>query len=284
MSVVLCAFLAMVCWGIGDFFIQRSVRKVGNVEALFYIGLVSSVFLLPFVLSDVRMLLQGDWIFLVAIGIFTFLISLVNFEALKRGKLSVVEVILEIELPFVILLGLFVFQESLSLLSLGLMALVFVGVSLVAMRNTSHFSGKLEKGIWLALMTALGLGLLDFFTASAARSYSPLLAIWLPWFAFTIACFILMVRRGSVSSIGTHLVRYKWVLLPMAFLDVAAWVFYAYALEKGSLAIVTAITESYPAIALLLGVWYNRERIKNHQWFGAGLALLASVCLALVAF
>lgn len=281
-EVILYAFVAMVCWGFGDFFIQRSVRKIGDVEALFYIGLVSTITLAPFVISDIVHLVREDWVFLGAIGVFTFLISLVNFEALKRGKLSVVEVVLEIELPFVILLGFVVFKETLSWISLGLMTLVFVGVCLVAIRNKFSLKGKLEKGIWLALITACGLGLLDFFTASAARSYSPVLAIWFPWFIFTLACFVLILRRGTTRNLATHIRRYPRLLLGMALFDVAAWVAYAYALASGPLAIVTAITESYPALALFLGVWFNREVIKKHQWLGAALALVACITLALL--
>ncbi len=32
---ILFAFCAMICWGFGDFLIQRTVRKIGDVEALF---------------------------------------------------------------------------------------------------------------------------------------------------------------------------------------------------------------------------------------------------------
>lgn len=283
--VLVMAFLALVCWGIGDFFIQRSVRKVGDVHALFFIGVGSTLVLAPFVFSDVLRLLGGDWIFLIGIGVFTFVMGIINFEALKRGKLSVVEVIFEIELPFTIVLGLFVFRETVTFMQLGLMGLVFVGVSLVAMRDyPPHLSQRMEKGVVLALLTALGLGLLDFFTASAARSYSPLLAIWLPWATFTVAALLVMIRRGSFHHVPSQLRIFVWLLLPMVVLDVTAWVSYAYALEAGSLAIVTAITESYPALALVLGIWFNREVIKKHQALGAGLALVASIVLALTVF
>ena len=181
------------------------------------------------------------------------------------------------------MLGLVIFKESLSFVQIALMALVFVGVALMAMRDyPPHLLRRFEKGVWLALITALGLGLLDFFTASAARSYSPILAIWLPWTTFTIACFILLARRGALRSMPSHFARYAPLIIPMVLFDGAAWVTYAYALERGSLAIVTAITESYPALALILGVWLNREFIKKHQWTGAGLALLGSISLAVI--
>jgi len=43
------AFLALAAWGIGDFLIQRTARKFGAGEALFYITAVATVGLLPFV-------------------------------------------------------------------------------------------------------------------------------------------------------------------------------------------------------------------------------------------
>src|SRR3989344_1927258 len=97
---ILAAFGAMVCWGIGDFLIQRSTRKFGNVEALAFIGTIGSIGLLPFILQEIPLLNSIENLaFLIFIGLFTFLVAMLDFEALKQGKLSVVDVILEIELP-----------------------------------------------------------------------------------------------------------------------------------------------------------------------------------------
>jgi len=47
------AFVAMLCWGIGDFWIQKSTRKVGDSEALFFITAFGAAVLLPFVYKDI---------------------------------------------------------------------------------------------------------------------------------------------------------------------------------------------------------------------------------------
>ncbi len=47
-SIIL-AFVAMLFGGVGDFFIQRNVRKIGNLESLAYIGIIGALGLLPFV-------------------------------------------------------------------------------------------------------------------------------------------------------------------------------------------------------------------------------------------
>ncbi len=63
---VLFAFGAMLCWGIGDFLIQRTVRKIGDVETLAFIGLIGSIVLLPFVLPQISMIFSlGNIIFFI---------------------------------------------------------------------------------------------------------------------------------------------------------------------------------------------------------------------------
>src|SRR3989338_1458490 len=83
---VIFAFVAMFSWGIGDFLIQRSVRKVGDVEALAYIGIIGSVGLLPFIAGELPLLLlPGNLALMFGLGVVTFIAALFDFEALKKG-------------------------------------------------------------------------------------------------------------------------------------------------------------------------------------------------------
>ena len=68
----------------------------------------------------------------------------------------------------------------------------------------------------------------------------------------------------------------------MGIFDTLAWVFYAFAVSQNEISITTAITESYPAIALFLGIKFNKEKIKWHQYLGAVLALVLSFVLVVV--
>lgn len=68
----------------------------------------------------------------------------------------------------------------------------------------------------------------------------------------------------------------------MGIFDTLAWLLYAFAVESKEIALTIAITESYPAVALFLGLWLNREKINWHQYCGAALALGASVWLGLM--
>src|SRR3989344_6699605 len=112
---ILAAFGAMICWGFGDFLIQRSTRKFGNVEALAFIGIIGSIGLLPFIIPELSLLYTAEnAAFLLFVGVFTFIVALLDFEALKEGKLSVIDVILEVELPITVVLGIIYFGEELT--------------------------------------------------------------------------------------------------------------------------------------------------------------------------
>ena len=283
---ILAAFLAMLCWGFGDFLIQRSTRKIGDVETLFFIGIIGSVILLPFVLPDFDSLLIADnAALLIFLGIITFIVAIINFESLKKGKLSVVEVVLELELPITVLLGVVFFGEVLSWFHYVFLALILVGLILVAVPRIriKHFASGLEKGLWLALVTAIGYGFVNYFTGVAAVTVSPLIAIWSAWLIFTIITFVFIFFRKKKGLLFVHM-RKSWkIIIPMGILDTFGWVFYSIAILGTGLAIATGITESYPVIALLLGIFINKEKLSFQQVIGIVLVLVASIALGVMA-
>jgi drug/metabolite transporter (DMT)-like permease len=279
---LLFAFLAMLSWGIGDFLIQKTTRKVGDVEALAFIGLIGAIGLLPFMANDFQLLFSfQNVLILLVLGVITFIVALFNFEALKKGKLSIVDVVLELELPITIVLGFLVFRETLSVLQLSIISLIFIGIVLMATKSFSHFKKGLEKGVLLAVIAAIGMGAVNFLTAASSKQISPLMAVWFPWVVFTILCIIAISKRDGLPKLIKNGLRFKWLVLAMGVFDTAAWIFYAFAVFGQEIAITTAITESYPAIAMLLGIRFNRERIKMHQCSGAALALISSFLLAM---
>jgi drug/metabolite transporter (DMT)-like permease len=274
---------AMLCWGFGDFIIQKATRKIGDMEALAWIGVLGSIGLLPFVWHDLYLVLNGSNLLVLSIlGIVAFIIGIINFEALKRGKISVVEVILEAELPVAVLLGLFFFRESLSGIQIFLILLVFAGIILIALEpgqiKKRHF---FEKGALLALVAAVGYGLIDFLTAVGAKTISPLLTIWFTWVIFTIICLFYMAWHGELGHFFRDAKQYKTLVLSMGIIDTLAWILFAIAVRNNELAITVAITESYPAIGLMLGVLINKEKVVAHQYAGAIIAVVASFAMGL---
>src|SRR3989344_1304783 len=102
------AFVAMLCWGFGDFLIQRSTRKIGDWETLFFITAFGAVVLAPFVYKDIPSLfteVSRTTYILLGASVILLIAALLDFEALKKGKLAVVEPIWSSEVPVAALLS-----------------------------------------------------------------------------------------------------------------------------------------------------------------------------------
>ena len=284
---IMAAFGATLLWGFGDFFIQRETRKVGDMESLAFISIMGAFGLFPFVLAELPSLFTMQNVFLLSfIGIITFITSVVDFEALKKGKLSVIEVIFEIELPVSVVLGFLFFKETLTFVQFFTIFLIFAGIVMVSVRSFSrgHWNNikKFEKGVILAFLAAVLMGFDNFFVAVGSKNVSPLMVIWMPWLVMAIVSLFFIWRKNGFASLMHDTATFKRLILITGIVDTLGWLFYATALAKNELSIVTAITETYPAIAIFLGVWLNKEKIMPHQYGGAALALAASVALALI--
>jgi drug/metabolite transporter (DMT)-like permease len=276
------AFLAMISWGFGDFFIQRTARKVGDMEALAFIGIIGSIGLFPLIANELNFVLYlPNLLLLLFLGITTFVIGVVDFEALREGKLCIIDVVLEIELPVTIVFSFLFFRETLSVWQFFVISMIFSGIVLIAIKcfNRKHF--RLEKGVFIAVIAAIGMGLINFLTAASSKSISPLMAVWFPWVIFTVLCLVIIVRRERIPKLLDNFKKFKMLILAMGVFDTLAWVFYAFAVLKNEVSITTAITESYPAIAIFLGAVENKEKINWHQYVGAAIALIASFALAM---
>ncbi len=280
---VLAAFCAMIFWGVGDFFIQKTTRRLGDVEALFFIGVIGSVVLFPLVFRELPNIFSSSNISLALflLGFSTLIVSIINFQALKEGKLAIVEPILELELPITMIFAFVLLQERLTLLQIFFSAVLFSGIMLISISKTkfksSHF---LEKGVLLAVATAFGFGFLNLFTGHVARTTSPLLAIWSAWTVFAMFCFIYLLYKKGLPRIISDAKKSRNIILAESIFDTFAWVFFAVAMVSLPISLATAIAESYPAVAVLLGIVINKELVKTHQFVGMGIALFSSVVLA----
>lgn len=276
---VVYALVALIGWGFGDFFIQKSIRRIGLHETLFIVAAGASVALAPFVWQEALLLSLRDILMLTGVSLIMYAYSFVLFSALKRGKLSVVESVSGLELPLTVLLSIFIAQETLSFGQGVLVGAVIVGIFLAVTKNVNHLRGRsaFEKGAWLAFGAVMLSSLTNFLVGISAKQISPLLAIWV------IHC-ILMALRGAVllylGNVGklVRCVRANPVLGVSAVVcDNAAWVGFALAVPLIGIAVTTTISESYIALAALLGIFVNGERLRVHQFVGASIAIIGVI-------
>ena len=66
----------------------------------------------------------------------------------------------------------------------------------------------------------------------------------------------------------------------MIVLDNTAWIAFAFAMTFSNIGIVVALTESYIVIAVLLGVFVNKEYLRMHQKIGVAIAVASAIALS----
>ncbi|MEK7512889.1 MAG: DMT family transporter [Patescibacteria group bacterium] len=282
---ILFAFLALLSWGIGDFFVQRAARAFGDLRTLFYIGATGAVVLFPFV-TDEFFSLAGNplhFLLLTLTGVVIFAAAMLDFEALRRGKIAVIEPILGLELPVVIALTAIFWGEHLSLPQGLLAGTTFVGIVLAVTKHHTHLhyhTRIFERGVVFALAGSILMGLVNFLVGASAQETSPLLTIWFTNTLFTALCLIFIAVRSELPGLLTGIIRHPSIFIAVSIFDNAAWLFYALATSLIAISIATTISESYIALAVLLGLFVNREKLKYHQFVGVGVAILSIILLA----
>ena len=282
---VILSLVALLSWALGDFMIQRVTRRVGTIKALFFIAAVGCVGLAPFALPHLNEIFLGNNLLILVLGVcVTFFAAVFDFDALHDGKLAVVEPVLGLELPIVILLSIIFRGESLNVFQVISIGAIFLGITLAVTERKFRWHHKiiLEKGFVFAGIGAVGMALTNFLYCLGSQESSAILTVWFIHSVIAIVCFVILVRRRAAHELVADIKKYPQGILLMAVADNAAWLAYGAASTYIPISIATAVSETYIALALILGVVVNREKFRKHQYLGAGLAILGLVVLALV--
>lgn len=280
------AFVAMLCWGIGDFWIQKSTRKVGDLEALFFITFFGAFVLAPFAYPRLGEFWSApvQTLLVVAVLCVTLLIAaFLDFEALRVGKLAVVEPIWSFEVPVAGLIAFFLLGERVGGVAVVLIVFLLLGLALVSLKgNFKLHRFLLEKGTLLAFLGALMMGTANFFMGLSSRLSDPIMANFISdvFIALVTGCAILY--RGKIGKTFRDIRSNLPVLLQMSIADKAAWVAFAFAMVAAPIGIAVALSESYIIVAVLLGLAINRERLDIHQKIGLIVAVISAIGLAVI--
>jgi len=280
---IILAFVALFSWGFGDFFIQKTTRLVGSFRALFFIGFVGFLALFPFVINDLPNLTTPDITLLVVLGIVVLFGALFDFEALRQGKIAIVEPIIGLELPMTVGLGLIFLGESLSIIQALLILTVFIGITLSVTTHHGHLRYHkriFEKGVILAGIGAIGMALTNFMVGVSSSELTPLLAIWFAHTMLALSCGGYALFSGQFKGTMSIIRKHPVPIVGQSILDNLGWISYASATTYLPLSITTTISESYLALAVLLGIFINKEKLKSYQLIGVLLATLGVISLS----
>jgi len=131
---------------------------------------------------------------------------------------------------------------------------------------------------WASLLVILAYGLWGFF-AKLATLFIPFRTLWLleiVGMAATVPFyFALRSPGGTLAPQGVVFGLLAGVVASVGTL------FFALAVSRGKASVVVPLTALYPVVTILLGIAVLQERLRLTQSIGVGLAVLASLLLAL---
>ncbi len=281
---IIFAFVAMLCWGFGDFLIQKSARKFGDWETMFIITLLSTIVLTPFLYKEAIILFSEGfssfWLLILA-SVVLMIAGLLDFESLKQGKLSVIEPLWSLEIIVSAALAFFIAGEIISSVQIAMIIALITGLCLVSLRSY-HLSKKvwLEKGVFIAILAALTMGLANYLTGVGARSTNALLTIWFVHASLMIFSLVYLVAKKDTKKLFNHIKQNKSFVLAMSVLDTLAWIAFAASMSLAPISVTVALSESYIIITVLLGMYVNKEYLRSHQKLGLVLAIISAILLA----
>jgi len=280
------AFVAMLCWGFGDFLIQKSARKLGDWETLFIITLFGSVVLLPFAWHSLPHLFSaGAPVFgILSLACIAILAgALLDLEAVRKGKLAIVEPIWSLEIVSASVLAFILFRESITWAQTILIIILLASLMLVAFKEKRLTKAIfLEKGVIIAIIAALAMGCANFFMGWGGRVTDPVMVNFITDIFLVVVSGLFLAARRHFFKVFGDLRRDFKLLIPMSVSDEAAWLAYVFSMSLVPIAVATALSESYIVIAVLLGLFVNKEKLHTHQKLGLVAALIAAIVLAAI--
>jgi len=280
---ILFALTAMLSWGLGDFLIQKSARKFGDWIALFYITAFGSIVLFPFVYHGLANSLNTHFILLFTAGFVILVAALLDFEALRVGKISIIEPINALEIIVVVFLSTVIIKEQLTLTQILLVGLSMVGIFLLSTKSFSHFKRmKIEKGIWYAVFGTICMGTANFLFGIGARETDPLMINWFTCIFIAVIAFVYLIYNSKFKDVIKDFKENKRLIFNVSFFDNLAWVMFSFATLYIPIAIATSISEGYIAFASFLGLVFNKEKLKYHQAFGFFISFVSIILLSII--
>lgn len=138
--------------------------------------------------------------------------------------------------------------------------------------------------LWVFIMSKVAFifsALYNFLTAVNARNISAFTAVWFPWMLSSLFLLLYIVFKQGLKSFWRSSVNHKGLIVATGIIDTAAWLFYAFAISREDISIITAIVAGYAVIAIILGVKFNGERLSYWQLFGMFLVLFGVMMISL---
>jgi len=284
MNAALGGVVAAVAWGSADFIARFTGSAVGHVHALFGMLAASAVVLSALVLFmgvPVAELGSNWWLLLLA-GAGLTLATLLLYQGLVRGPITVVAPIAGTFPAFNIVLAL-VLGVRPGPLEWGAIAAVMIGVFVVA-RSASHYEARghytrahIRTSVMISVAASFMFAVTVASVQEAGAVYGDVQAVFLARWVSLACCAVLLTARRELPRIPLR----WWPLLgAQGVLDGSALVAVVVGSQGAGSAVVAVLASTFSAVTVILARVFIREAMSWGQWLGIAMILAGVATLS----
>jgi drug/metabolite transporter (DMT)-like permease len=284
MTAVLGGVVAALAWGSADFVARFTGGAVGHVRALFGMLTASAVvlsgvvYVMDLPIADTS---RGWWLVLLT-GVGLTVATLLLYQGLVRGPVSIVAPIAGTFPAFNILLALILGIRPGGLEWLA-MATVIAGVVIVA-RSAGHFEARgvhsrseLRRTVFIAIAASFGFAVTVAAGQEAGEVYGDVQAVFLGRWVSLVCCVLLLAVRREMPRIPP---RWWPALAAQGVLDGAALVAVVAGSQGAASAVTAVLASTFSAVTVVLARLFMREVMSRGQWLGIGLIIAGVMTLS----
>jgi drug/metabolite transporter (DMT)-like permease len=266
------ALLTAAAWGVLEMLLLRAAKRTTAVVLGFWMSVLGGALTLPLALAFEPAPDLGGWAFAMVPGVLAVIGSLLYWQALRVGKLSVVSPTVATNGGIAALIAVLLLGERFTTLQFVALGAAVAGVVLA-----SAGRGWSATGVGWAVPSAIVLG---FYTVGLALSVDEVGVVWA----------VMAYRVAGVAILGAIVL---WRRTPLrldlgirravgysAVLDTVGFVSLTFAFSIGSIAIVSVVMAQFSTVAVVLAATVLHDRLLPHQWAGVVLVLLATATLS----
>lgn len=285
-EALLLAIIPLIGWGLGDVFGIFSSRKIGSYLTTFYqflFGILLSLFVLPFVWSDIQNITAQLLAVNILVGTLYVLANFFVNEGFKQSSAPVVGIIIQSFPAIVLMLSALIFKDPLTFRQVVWIIIVFVGVFLcsVDIKQVIKSKIKFDLGIKYALVATTIFSIYFTFFRVFSNQYGWFLPNFVSFLTLPIALYLarkIIKEKSKIKFVNNKLVLGALVLSSLLIRsgDIALNL----GISKDFASIVSPIAGAAPLIFVIASSLVFKDKITKQQTFGIILSLVGILGLS----
>lgn len=275
---------AALGFGLADTCAAISTRRIGVLATLFVIQLVDVLGLSVLLVTPLPGSIQTERAASVAIvvtGAFGTLAFFCFYRALQLGPVAIVSPVFASSAAIPVILSVVLIGERLSRLAGAGAALTLSGVVLASVTRGQGENRRVRGGIPYALAACVAWGVASFLIGRTSQEVGWFLPVYGSRAVQFVVVTAVVAWRRVDGTLPRMRARAAGVATIAAVADAAGVALFARGSEVGLVAIVSAVSSTFPLVVIAAGLTLFHERPTRVQWTGIVTTVLGLVVLGL---